>query len=118
MLIRYLVGKNGNVLTFEIQRDLADDFENKIKSLQIKNVWIERGNFLLIKKKFNKIIITAGIEKREEGVIENFAKAHLFKNGILVCPYRAGPMIRFKKISRQIKKEYSPEEYVFVPLEI
>ena len=58
---------------------------------------VKQEDFRLLKQKFNKIIFTAGISPEQEQLIENFAKNHLKENGILVCPYREGPLIILKK---------------------
>ena len=71
------------------------------------------------KRKYDKIIFTAGIDDNETekavfGVAENLLK----KGGILVCPYSAGPMLVLRKNKKTGKIEITKtsEEYVFVPL--
>ncbi len=112
-LMAYLSKK---ITTLEIVEQLIDKAQEKINKLKIKNIEIKKQNFLEIKEKFNKIIFTAGILKGDEHIIENFAKKHLKNNGILLCPYKSGPLIILKKIKGKIQKSYSQEEYVFVPL--
>ena len=68
------------------------------------------------KKKYAKIIITAGIENGEEKKIENLAKELLKQKGILLCPYQSGPLLIFKKKGKEIIISKTKEEYVFVPL--
>jgi len=67
------------------------------------------------KKRYDKIIITAGIENGEEEKIEMLAENLLKNKGILVCPYTSGPLIVYKK-NGKLKKFFTKEEYVFVPL--
>jgi len=67
------------------------------------------------KRKYDKIIITAGIEAGDEEKIENLAKNLLKDKGILICPYVAGPLIILKK-NENIKRFLTQEEYLFVPL--
>ncbi len=114
-LISYLI-KPGKVLTLEYHRELADFAKNNISKLKIKNIEIQTKSYLDIKNKFNKIIFTAGIIKDQEKQIQKYAKTHLKENGILLCPFRHGPLIIIKKTKQGIKKTYTPEEYVFVPL--
>ena len=104
------------VLTLEIVSELAKISGEKIKKLGIKNVEVKQKDFRLLKQKFNKIIFTAGISPEQEQLIENFAKNHLKENGILICPYREGPLIILKKKKTKIEKNYTEENYVFVPL--
>ena len=104
------------VLTLEIVSELAKISGEKIKKLGIKNVEVKQKDFRLLKQKFNKIIFTAGISPEQEQLIENFAKNHLKENGILVCPYREGHLIILKKKKTKIEKNYTKENYVFVPL--
>jgi len=66
-------------------------------------------------KKYDKIIITAGISGEQLEKIEELAGKLLNKNGILVCPKISGKMITFKKDDKLNKLE-TKEEYVFVPL--
>lgn len=65
-----------------------------------------------LKGKYDKIIITAGIPSKEvEEKIKEMAFKLLKQEGILICPYTAGPMIIFKKKGRLIREE-TKEEYV------
>ncbi len=68
------------------------------------------------KQRYDKIIITAGIEHRQENRIEKIAKSLLKDKGILICPYISGPILIYKKEKKEIKKQKTREEYVFVPL--
>jgi len=112
-LLGYLSKK---VLTLEIVPELAKPSQEKIKKLGIKNVEVKQEDFRLLKQKFNKIIFTAGISPEQEQLIENFAKNHLKENGILICPYKEGHLIILKNKKNKIKKNYTEENYVFVPL--
>lgn len=66
-------------------------------------------------KKYDKIIITAGIEKGQEKKIELLAKNLLQQKGILICPYISGPLLIYRKLGI-LKKSFTREHYVFVPL--
>ncbi len=133
-----LLGKlSKKVLTLEIVPELAERAKDKLKKLGIKNVEIKQKDFRDLEQKFNKIIFTAGIEFcddksaskasvvgregrvnkiQQEKIIEDFAEKNLKENGVLICPYREGPLIILKNKENKIKKEYSKENYVFVPL--
>jgi len=69
------------------------------------------------KKRYDKIIITAGIEVGEEKKIEFLARRLLKQGGLLICPYVSGPLMIYKKEKHgKLKKEETEESYVFVPL--
>lgn len=104
------------VVTYEIIKQLIEKAQNKLKELKIKNIEILKGDFRKIKEKFDKIIFTAGVLKHDENKIEDFAETHLKDNGILLCPFKQGPLIIIKKIKNKIIKDYTKEEYGFVPL--
>jgi len=112
-IIAYLTKK---VITYEIVEQLIEKAKKRLKSLKIKNIEIREGDFRETKEKFNKIIFTAGIIKKNENKIDSFARTHLKNNGILICPFRSGPLIIIKKKKNKLIKEYSQEEYGFVPL--
>ena len=115
-LIGFLVGKKGKVLSLEIITELAEKAKTNIKKQKLENVVVKEENFLKIKQKFDKIIFTAGILYPKEIKIEEFAYEHLKNKGILVCPYRQGPLIILEKQQNKIKKTSTKEDYVFVPL--
>jgi protein-L-isoaspartate(D-aspartate) O-methyltransferase len=104
------------VTTYEIVEQLIKKAKERLKKLKIKNIEIREGDFRKEKEKFNKIIFTAGVLKHDEKKIDNFAKTHLKNNGILLCPFRSGPLIIIQKKNNKIIKSYSQEEYGFVPL--
>lgn len=71
------------------------------------------------KKKYDKIIITAGIADTEtEEKIRIISQNLLKKNGLLICPYTSGPLIIYRKNIKNSKLERGEtrEQYVFVPL--
>ena len=69
------------------------------------------------KKKYDKIIFTAGIANSEtEKKVKKMADSLLKQKGILICPYTSGPLIIYKKKQKELKREKTSEEYVFVPL--
>jgi len=67
------------------------------------------------KRKYDRIIITAGIKQGDEEKIGWIAKGLLKQNGRLICPYISGPIIIYEK-KGGLKKSKTKEEYVFVPL--
>ena len=77
---------------------------------------MKNQDFRKLKKKFDKIIFTAGILRGQEEFIEDYARWHLNDGGILVCTYRLGSLIIIKKKNKELEKNYTKEEYVFVPL--
>jgi len=67
-------------------------------------------------EKYNRIIVTAGINPEQESIIFQLANNLLTENGILVCPHIHGPLIILKKENSKITKNTTSELYVFVPL--
>ena len=65
---------------------------------------------------YSCIIITAGIEKGQEGLIRSLARERLRSGGRLVCPYQRGPLIIMDKQGGNITVSHTREQYVFVPL--
>jgi len=116
VLISYIIGKQGKVLSLEIIDELLKKAKERIKKLKLKNIKIKKQDFLKLKQKFDKIIFTAGISLDKEKLIEKFAYTHLKENGILICPFQSGPLIILKKQKKRLEKNYTREEYRFVPL--
>ena len=108
--------KPGKVMGYEIIEELFLNAKKSLKNFNLGNLEIKCGDFREEKRKFDKIIFTAGIELDQEHFILNYAWRHLKGGGILVCPYREGPLIVMKKISEGITRQYTKEEYRFVPL--
>jgi len=130
-LISFLVYP-GNVLSVERFVSLKEKAEDNLANLRnylkqkkpqdIKK--IEKINFYAEniferkkawKRKYDKIIITAGISQGEEEKIEFLALELLKQKGILICPYISGPLLIYKK-NGKLKRFLTKEEYVFVPL--
>ena len=129
-LIGYIV-KPGKVLSLERIDELCVKARENIKRYNLRNIKIENKDFRKLKEKFDRIILTAGISYWQEKVIEELVGKILKKNGILVCPYRSGPLLILKnkpflkkkslkgkeeKQNAKISKEHTNEEYAFVPL--
>ncbi|MFC1682426.1 protein-L-isoaspartate O-methyltransferase [Nanoarchaeota archaeon] len=112
-LLGYL-GKE--VTTLETIPELAKNAEEKTKKLKLKNIRVRNKDFRTLEEKFDKVIFTAGVTYSLEAIIENFAHNHLNENGILICPYRSGPLVIFKMNKGKLEKKYTEEHYVFVPL--
>ena len=131
-LISFLVYP-GNVMSMERLVRLKEKAEKNLSALRnyLKQKRpeiyqkLEKINFLaenvfskgkVWKKKYDKIIITAGISsKNVERKVEELAKNLLKKKGILVCPYVSGPLLLYKKDGK-LRKTSTKESYVFVPL--
>jgi len=114
-LIGFIISE-GDVLSLEIVDELRKRAKKRIAKLGIKNVKISGEDFRNVKEKFDKIVFTAGISREQEGIIEKFARKSLKENGILVCPFQSGPFIVLRNYLGKITKDYTKEEYVFVPL--
>ena len=72
--------------------------------------------FKLAGNTYDRIIMTAGIGQEEDDIIKSIALKLLNEKGIMVCPYQSGPLIILKKRNGAISKEYTSEQYSFVPL--
>lgn len=114
-LIANLV-KPGKVVSLEILDELVDFSKKNLKRAHSKKVEVLKKDFRELSEKFDKIMFTAGIEKNQEKIIENYTRGHLKDGGILICPYIEGPIIIFKKISSKLTKKLTSESYIFVPL--
>jgi len=117
-LICHLVGSDGRVLSLEVVQELIKKSKERIRKNKIFNVEIKDVDFRDLKESFDKIIFTAGIEKSQERKIEDFARKHLNNGGICVCPHISGSLIVFKRGKNVFTKEYTKDNYVFVPLVI
>ncbi len=131
-LIAYLVYP-GNVLSVERIVKLKEKAEKNVSKLRnyLKQHHpedypkLQRLNFVAEnifekgrswKKKYDKIIFTAGIHNKEqENKIKQLAKKLLKQQGTLICPQTSGPMLIYHKDDK-LKKFKTQEEYVFVPL--
>lgn len=87
--------------------------EERIQPVFLAENILEKGS--VWKKKYHKILFTAGIVGDQEKMIEEIALALLLQGGILVCPRVSGNMIIFKK-NKTLVREETKEAYVFVPL--
>jgi len=85
---------------------------------KLENIVIDQKNFFgLSNKKYDRIIITAGIPNSEiEKIVEKKIDELLKNNGVAVCPYVEGPITIYEKINDKIKKKFTQERYLFVPL--
>lgn len=119
----------GKVLSIEVIKELSEKAAKNLKKLKtvldnekkekLKNLEFKTIDFfdMPTEKKFDRIIITAGIiSSSHEEKIKNFAKILLRENGILICPYSSGPIMILKKHNETIEKYYTPENYAFVLL--
>jgi len=127
-LIAFLVYP-GNTTSIERIFELKKKAENNLKNFKehLKNSkpeayekltkinFLAKNVFSLENKKYDKIIITAGIKRGEEEKIETLALKLLKEKGSLICPYTSGPLIILKK-NGKLKNFLTEEEYVFVPL--
>lgn len=66
-------------------------------------------------RKYDKVIITAGIDSKQEEKIQELAELLLKKEGVLICPYMFGPLTIYEK-NGKLRKKYTGEQYSFVPL--
>lgn len=106
-LLAYLAypGKVMSIEIFEsLSRKASKNYTNLKSNVEeigerLDNVIFKTANFfkMSLEKKWDRIIITAGIIPEQENRIEDAAKEMLKDNGILVCPYMAGPMMILKK---------------------
>jgi len=121
-LIAYLV-KPGKVVSIERIPGLASLAQaNSKKSIEAHRLDLEikaesvfdQGSAWT--QTYDRIIITAGIDRSEHSRLAELAMRLLADNGILICPHRTGPMIMVKKKGNQLQWQETEEEYCFVPL--
>ncbi len=120
----------GNVLSLDIVPQLVEkahqNLDNLILSLnpedreRLSHVEFRYGNIFKQlsswQKKFQRIIITAGIKPSQEPMIQQLAEKVLDEKGILICPHMHGPLIILRMKDGKISKNTTLEQYVFVPL--
>lgn len=99
----------------ELKKHLKDEDQKKLNHIEFKQINILK-QVDSWQTTYDKIIITAGIRESQEEVIHKLAGQILNEKGILVCPHTHGPLIILKKEQNTIKKEFTSEQYVFVPL--
>lgn len=98
-----------------LKKSLEPHNQEKMSKVEFRflNIFKELGSW---PEKYDRIIITAGINETQEDTIFQLAEKILEEQGILVCPYTQGPLIILKKINGRIVKNTTRELYVFVPL--
>lgn len=98
-----------------LKKSLDPHNQEKMSKVEFRflNIFKELGSW---PEKYDRIIITAGINETQEDTIFQLAEKILEEQGILVCPYTQGPLIILKKINGRIVKNTTRELYVFVPL--
>ncbi len=106
--------QNARSNTQKLIQFLRENQSNDVKRLEnidfrVKNAFEERN------ASYDRIIITAGIEIRQEPRLEEWAAHALDESGILICPYRHGPIMIYSK-NHTLHKTCTPEQYAFVPL--
>ncbi|MEM4230286.1 MAG: hypothetical protein QXF25_00185 [Candidatus Pacearchaeota archaeon] len=106
--------KNIAALRSYLKQKHPQDVNNLDKlNLYAENIF-EKGRAW--KKTYDKIILTAGIEKGKEEKVKKLAQKLLKKNGVMICPYTEGPILILKKIDGKLLESTTKEEYSFVPL--
>ncbi len=115
-LISYLVGKNGEVYSTEIIKEMVEIARKNLKKAKRKNVKLFFGNILKEKlfnvNKFDRIIVTAAAYEIPKKLIKM-----LKDDGILICPVgeEVQELVKIKKKNgRLIKKSLG--EFIFVRL--
>jgi protein-L-isoaspartate(D-aspartate) O-methyltransferase len=98
-----------------LKKNLNYEDKMRLENIEFKflNIFKQLDNW---QELYDRIVITAGINKTQEGLITSLAEKALKGNGILICPYTQGPMIILKKKNGKIIKNTTREQYVFVPL--
>ncbi|MBT3455764.1 methyltransferase domain-containing protein [bacterium] len=115
-LLAYIVDP-GQVVTLELHKELIDRAKKRFKKLNLTNITVKDVDFKVVEDKFDKIIFTAGIGLSQEKLIDYVANKNLKDGGLLVCPFRSGPLIIIEKKKSGLFKEFSSEQYRFVPLQ-
>ncbi|HDP73456.1 MAG TPA: methyltransferase domain-containing protein, partial [Candidatus Woesearchaeota archaeon] len=111
----------GEVTSLEVIPELtqlAEENRRKANNYRLSKVKFRCSDIFkeLPDRSYDRIIFTAGINDEQEKKIDELSKRLLKKNGILICPYKDGPLIIIKKNRFFQKKKYTKEHYRFVPL--
>lgn len=115
LLVKLKEKAEGNLekLREHLKQKSPHDFQKLDKiSFYAENVFSGKR---IRKRKYDKIIVTAGIKRGEEKKIESLARVLLKQKGLLICPYTSGPLLLYKK-NGKLRMEKTKEQYVFVPL--
>lgn len=98
-----------------LKTNLTSENQEKLSNIEFKylNIFKQLNKWSEI---YDRIILTAGINKTQEDLILQLAQKTLKEKGLLVCPHTHGPLIILKKEKGKITKNTTPEQYVFVPL--
>ncbi|MGM0608888.1 MAG: protein-L-isoaspartate O-methyltransferase family protein [Candidatus Muiribacteriota bacterium] len=67
---------------------------------------------------FDRIIITAGINKKDVDKLKKFSSLNLAPGGKLICPLQEGPMLFLTRKKNKIFIKESTELFRFVPLSV
>ena len=133
-LIQYLVHP-GKVLAVERISFLVENTEKNIANLReylkekkpkeaakLNNLRIRTENALdenscIWQKKYDRIIITAGIPLNTDvgDIVQKMADKLLKEKGMLICPEVEGPLRIYRK-NKELTIEQTESRYVFVPL--
>jgi protein-L-isoaspartate(D-aspartate) O-methyltransferase len=102
----------------ELRGNLKNNQPHEVEKISKFNMYAEsifkKGKAW--KKKYDKIIVTAGVKEEQKEKMKNLAKTLLKKNGLLIFPMREGPMTMYQKTDGELKESSTKEKYVFVPL--
>lgn len=102
----------------QLKKYLSTAQKNRLSKLVLKTEDALNKKSNIWKHKYDRIIITAGIEREDSktnDIIKDMASQLLKEKGILVCPLTLGPLQIYRK-NKTLKKEETSEDYVFVPL--
>ena len=107
------LGNLNNIRDF--LKEKKPEIYTKLKKINFiaENIFVEGKAW---KKKYDKIMFTAGIEDEDEIKMEKIANSLLKDKGILICPHMSGPLLIYKKEKGKIIRTLTKESYVFVPL--
>ncbi len=114
----------GRVLSLDVKPELVEKAKsnleefNKDSPVKMDNVEFKERNIFKkpAEKSFHRVIFTAGMTKSQELEVEKVAESLLKEEGLLLVPYRSGPLLTIKKEDSELKKSFTKERYRFVPL--
>lgn len=113
-LLSRIVGSKGKVFGIEIIKELFELSKKNLRKYNNIEVYNRNGFFGLKEKSgFDKILISAAIEKIPKSLIEQ-----LKNNGIIVSPIGDGygqSIISFKKTKNKLKIKKQVPGFIFVP---
>lgn len=90
--------------------------EQEAMPLQHMSIKIENFYEHTSPQTYDRIIITAGMSRKDHQAVLAKAEELLAEGGRMVCPYHHGPLLIVEKHKEELSTSHTKEEFAFVPL--